>query len=221
MKATIIFAFLAICASAQPVSETDVPRLLVDRGIKPATKFAAAYQAFQEAVRAMPTATAEMKGALTCAKRRSVTIACDDGIRNAAKKFQAARYRLRSSHREADESMRATLLEIVARSLAMNRGKFTLLPQEDVAVERYFKEAARCLGRNFAVAEKQWRKTWQRAEPIIDRRRKINDRRARQEGARLIHIRRVKGSIPISLPETFRGRLCLSVPAWRCRGHGQ
>jgi len=212
---TMLF-LTALCAFAeQPAKDPDVLRLLAGHNITSATQFAVAYQTFQTAVNAIPAATADAEKSIACVKQQPVTFACDDGVRTAAKHFQAARFDLRYSHYKANGALEAMLAEVVARSLMTGNDRLTLSVEEDAAVGRYLKQVTTDFERNFAAAEREWQKTWRRVEKVVDHRHQINNRRARQEGARLIY------TIPIFSPRTARGLLSLFAPASQCPGRGR
>jgi len=162
----------AACALAQPVESSNVPQLLTNHGVKSAMEFVDFYRTFQTAARAIPAATADMEQTIPCAKKpANAACANAEGIGTAMLKFQAARFNLRKSHYQADEALSEVILEIVGRSLSTNNiDQLKLSPDEGVAVRQYLRETKADLGCNFAIAERQWHRTWRHAERTTLRR---------------------------------------------------
>jgi hypothetical protein len=187
MKIVLSAAFAAICAFAQTAGTPDIPRLLAERGITSAMEFATAYEAFQNAVGAIPAAIADMDQAITCTKRAvRMTAACEDSdFGFAVKHFQAARFNLRRSHSRADDALSAMILEIIGRSFETGNGnKFVVSDEEAIAARRYLKAARESIDHDFPPAERQWQKTWWRAEKVIGHHRtKSAQARSRRERA--------------------------------------
>ena len=171
MKTLMVVLFSAACALAQLTDGPQVPQLLAAHGIKSAAEFLRVQRTFQNAVAAIPAATAEMDQAVLCARHRS-SIPCVTDFDATIREFQAARFNLRKSYHQANDALDGIVLEIDVRSFATGKDKLNLSLEDGFAIARYLKAIRENLDRNLVIAERQWHRTWRHAEKIVIRRRR-------------------------------------------------